>query len=64
VLAGTVPSIFRRQIYALASAAGALANILLMRILPEEAAMLCGFAVVVVVRTLAIRFNWNLPRVD
>lgn len=64
VLAGTVPSIFRKHIYALASAAGALADILLMRILPAEAAMLCGFAVVVVVRILAIRFCWNLPRVE
>jgi len=64
VLAGTVPSIFRRQIYALASAAGALADILLMRILPGEIAMMCGFAVVVVIRILAIRFDWNLPKVD
>lgn len=64
VLAGTVPSIFRKHIYALASAAGAIADILLMRVLPEEAAMLCGFAVVVVIRVLAINFHWNLPRAD
>ena len=64
VLAGTVPSIFRKHIYALASAAGALADILLMRILPGEAAMTIGFAVVVVVRLLAVHFRWNLPRIE
>ena len=64
VLAGTVPSIFRKHIYALASLAGAITDILLMRILSEEAAMLAGCAVVILIRFLAIRFNWNLPRVD
>lgn len=64
VLAGTVPSIFRKHIYALASAAGAIADILLMRFLPREAAMLAGFGVVVLVRFLATIFHWNLPRID
>jgi uncharacterized membrane protein YeiH len=64
VLAGTVPSIFRKHIYALASAAGALADILLMRILPGEIAMMIGFAVVVVIRLLAVHFRWNLPHIE
>lgn len=64
VLAGTVPSIFRKHIYALASAAGAIVDILLMRILPHEIAMLAGFCTVVLIRVLAAYFNWNLPRID
>lgn len=64
VLAGTVPSIFKKHIYALASAAGALADILLMRILPGEMAMTIGFAVVVLIRLLAVHFRWNLPRIE
>lgn len=64
VLAGTVPSIFRKHIYALASAAGAAADILLMRVLPGEAAMTIGFCVVALVRLLAVRFRWNLPRIE
>jgi len=64
VLAGTVPSIFRKHIYALASAAGAITDILLMRILPEEAAMLAGFCVVTIIRMLAVHFKWNLPRIE
>ena len=64
VLAGTVPSIFRKHIYALASAAGALADILLMGVLPGEIAMTAGFMVVVVVRLLAVHFHWNLPRIE
>ena len=64
VLAGSVPSIFRKHIYALASAAGALADILLMRILSAELAMLVGFGVVVLIRVLAAHFRWNLPRIE
>jgi len=64
VLAGSVPSIFRKHIYALASVAGATADILLMRILPKEAAMLIAFTVVVLIRVLARHFKWNLPRIE
>ena len=64
VLAGTVPSIFRKHIYALASAAGAITDILLMRILPSGIAMLAGFGVVMVIRLLAAHFKWNLPRIE
>lgn len=64
VLAGTVPSIFRKQIYALASIAGALANIALARFLSAQAAMLAGFGVVVVIRCLAAHFHWDLPRIE
>lgn len=64
VLAGTVPSIFKKHIYALASAAGALTDILLMRILPHEIAMLAGFCVVVLIRVLASYFHWNLPHIE
>ena len=64
VLAGSVPSIFRKHIYALASAAGAIVDILLMRFASAELAMLAGFCVVVVVRVLAAHFRWNLPRID
>jgi len=64
VLAGTIPGIFRKHIYALASAAGALTDILLMRILPHEIAMLSGFWVVVLIRVLASHFHWNLPHIE
>lgn len=61
VLSGIVPSIFRKQIYALASAAGAVAFILLMKVMPRQIAMVIGFGVVVVIRLLAVKFKWNLP---
>lgn len=64
VLAGSVPSIFRKHIYALASAAGAITDIVLMRFLPAEAAMLSGFGVVVLIRLLAAKYKWNLPRIE
>lgn len=64
VFSGSVPSIFRRHIYALASAAGAVADILLMRVIAHEAAMVIGFSLVVVIRLLAAHYRWNLPKID
>ena len=64
VLAGSVPSIFRKHIYAVASLAGALANVLLMRVLPGEIAMLIGFGVVALIRMLAAHYKCNLPRIE
>ena len=65
VLAGTVPSIFRKHIYALASAAGAIAYIYLLRtVLPRTVSMTIGFMLVVIIRVLARYFKWNLPRID
>ena len=64
VLAGSVPSIFRKHIYAVASLAGALADVLLMRILPAEIAMLSGFGVVALIRIAAAHYKWNLPHID
>jgi len=64
IFSGSVPSIFRRHIYALASAAGALAHILLMEIMPREISMVIGFALIVVIRLLAVHYKWNLPRIE
>lgn len=65
VFCGAVPSIFREHIYALASAAGAAAYILLQRTpLPELASMLTGFGIVFIIRCLAAHFRWNLPKVE
>ena len=64
VLAGTVPRIFRKNVYALASAAGAVADILLAKILSAQLAMLAGFGLIVLIRLLAAHFKWNLPRIE
>ena len=65
VLAGTVPSIFRKHIYALASAAGAIVYIYLLRTpLPHTVSMTISFFLVVIIRVLAKHFKWNLPKVD
>ena len=65
VLAGTVPSIFRKHIYALASAAGAIAYIYLLRTsLPDTVSMGISFTLIVIIRTLARQFKWNLPKID
>lgn len=64
VLAGTVPSIFRKHIYALASAAGAVAAILLTRFASHEIAMVAGFGTVVLIRLLAMHYKWNLPHIE
>ena len=64
VLAGDLPYIFRKHIYALASLAGALVWVGVHRWWNDAAAMLIGGSVVVIIRLLAAHFRWSLPRAN
>lgn len=63
VLAIRTPDIFRKHIYALSSILGALIVALAVR-LPgyETSGMVAGFFAIIIIRCLAARFKWNLPR--
>ncbi|MCI6359499.1 MAG: trimeric intracellular cation channel family protein [Clostridiales bacterium] len=62
ILAGDMPYIFRKHIYASASLAGAGVFLLCRLILPQSIAALIGIAVVMIIRFAAAHFEWNLPR--
>ena len=62
VLAGQTPYIFVKHIYACASLAGALICVLFWNLTGGAWAMVLGFVSVVLLRTLAAHFRWNLPR--
>ena len=62
VLAGDLPYIFRKHIYALASLVGALTWAAAHRLWNDTAAMLIGGSLVVVIRLLAAHFRWSLPK--
>ncbi len=64
VMSGETPYIFVKDVYASAALAGALVCSLLWRPLGEVYAMLCGAAVVWVLRLLSTTFKWNLPRAE
>lgn len=64
VLAGNMPFILVKHIYACASLVGALACALLWKCLPGYAAMLIGMLLVLIIRLLAAHYRWNLPRAD
>lgn len=61
LFAGEQPAIFVRHFYACASIIGALVYALLYDFAPN-AALIAGAAVVFILRLLAARFNWNLPK--
>ena len=64
VLAGQTPDIFRKHIYAVAAIAGAVLMAGLLRLIgSQQIAMVGGFLQVPVLRYLAARFLWNLPKV-
>lgn len=63
LLAGIVPFVFIRQIYAVASFAGGVLYLLTYQSLGPSVAMILGFSGVLVVRLISYLKNWNLPRV-
>lgn len=64
VMAGDMPYIFVRHIYACASLAGALLCALSWHALGQVPSMVAGAATVVVIRILSATFKWNLPKAD
>ncbi len=62
VMAGDMPYIFVKHIYACASLVGALACALLWELWGEMAAILVGTAAVIAIRCVSAHFHWNLPR--
>ena len=64
VLAGRMPDIFRKHIYAVAAIAGAILMVAVMRLFgSQQMAMVSGFLLVLILRKLAAHYRWNLPKV-
>ena len=55
------PMIFVRHFYAIASLLGAVCCLILLPV-SENAAMISGISLIVVLRILAARFRWHLPK--
>lgn len=64
VMAGDMPYIFVKHVYACASLAGALLCALTWQVLGQVYAMVAGAVTVVIIRILSATFKWNLPRAD
>lgn len=63
MMAGNMPYIFVKHVYASASIVGALACVFLTRAFGELSGMLVGAALVLMIRCLAAHYKWNLPRI-
>lgn len=63
IFAGNVPYIFRKHVYATASIAGAVSYLLLEKTGYPGLASIISVFIVLILRLLAAKFQWNLPRV-
>ncbi len=63
VMAGEVPYIFVRHFYASSSLIGAVCFVLLIKIIPIDIAGIIGVSVIFILRLLAAKYRWSLPRV-
>jgi uncharacterized membrane protein YeiH len=65
ILAGRVPKILRKRVYALAAILGAIIYYYLLEfgIFSQTVSMLIGAGSVLIIRVLATVFHWNLPTI-
>ncbi len=64
VLADKIPYVLVKHVYAIACIAGAAVTVLLWKYTGSELiSSLCGFITIVLLRFLAMHFEWNLPTV-
>ncbi|MBU5669227.1 trimeric intracellular cation channel family protein [Peptoniphilus sp. MSJ-1] len=64
VLSGSIPFIFKEQIYAGACILGAIVFIICYNFLNYEASMIISFFAVLIIRLIAVKRNWNLPKIS
>ncbi len=64
MMAGVPPYIFVKHVYACASVAGAVLCVILYHSAGQTAALIFPSCLVFVIRLLAARFRWNLPRIE
>lgn len=64
LLAGNIPYIFKKHIYACACIGGAIVCMLLWKPFGKGTAMFFGSVIVVLIRILASHYKWNLPRIN
>ncbi len=62
ILAGDTPYIFVKHFYASASLIGAVVCILLWEFIGEYVALAGGTSVIIILRFLAARYHWSLPK--
>ena len=62
-MAGQTPFILKREIYACASLAGAMACTYICREAPTVYGMFAGGMLTIILRLLAAYYHWNLPRI-
>lgn len=63
MLAQRIPSVLKEDVYALPSIIGGIVYYLMVTSSWESAAVYDAFTVVLVIRLLAIKYNWSLPKV-
>ncbi|MDR7870537.1 MAG: trimeric intracellular cation channel family protein [Tissierellaceae bacterium] len=63
VMAGKMPYIFLKHVYASASTVGAALYSILWPYIGRKYSMMLGAIVVIVIRLLAAHYKWNLPKV-
>ena len=64
IMAGNTPYIFVKHVYASASLAGAILCVVLWKPLGATAAMSISAAVIIIIRFLAARYKWSLPKAE
>jgi uncharacterized membrane protein YeiH len=62
MMAGLIPAVLKKHVYACASLAGAVCYIFLLGRIKSEIAMVFSALLVVVIRVLAKKYKWNLPK--
>lgn len=63
MLAQRIPSVLKEDVYALPSIIGGIVYYLMVTSSWESAAVYGAFIVVLIIRLLAIKYNWSLPKV-
>ena len=62
MMVGLIPAVLKKHVYACASLAGAICYVILLHKTKNEITMVFSAILVVIIRILAKKYKWNLPK--
>lgn len=60
----TIPTIFRKRVYAVASLTGSLLFVFTYKLIGQQLSSIISIVLIVLIRHCSSKYNWNIPKID
>lgn len=63
IFTNTIPTIFRKRVYAVASLIGAIFFVYTYKLIGTQISVIISIVIIVIIRMASSKYNWNIPKI-